>query len=202
LLEIVVVITLIALVTTLMVPKISQSGSDSALRADVRRLISIFRLARSEAITSQARHRVCFDSERNAVWVETEREASGGAARSWRPLESIDFGSALESRARERADGDQRLPTDVFTIDERIQFQVKLVDPERYDSSEPAPPAPARVGEQASFGKVALIYFRPDGTSNDCEVILRDSSGYELALLVEAVTSAVSLETRGRQVAR
>ncbi len=205
LIEIVVVITLIALMTTLMVPEIRQSGNDSALRAGARNVISLFRLARSESITSQSKHRVCFHAGRNAVWIEVEREASDGVTRSYQPFTGIDYGSSIEGRAPvEGASSSDRvrLPDNALQLDDRVRFQVRPLIPEPFDTSEPPPPPVVRSDEDPEVAGVFMVYFRPDGTSDDREIVLQDATGFEMALLVDSVTSSVSIETRGRQVSR
>src|SRR2546421_10714862 len=92
LIELMVVLVLIGIATALIIPEMRGTYEDAVLRATGRKLVDVFHLASSQAITVNQAHRVHLDSRRGRYLVEPVR-GRGNRARSLLPISDIPGGN-------------------------------------------------------------------------------------------------------------
>ena len=83
LIELMVVIVLIGIMTAMIVPEMRGTLEDAVLRSTARKLVSVFSLASSRAVTVNQLHRVRLDPKTGRYALETMRtreEGGGGFA--------------------------------------------------------------------------------------------------------------------------
>ncbi|MEM7262176.1 MAG: GspH/FimT family pseudopilin [Planctomycetota bacterium] len=194
LIELMVVITLIALLATMMVPDIASGRDEANQRSTVRNLVALLRLARSEAITKGRDHRLVLRPSASAAWLEwrSDRPESDG---EFEPVTTIRLGEDYVESTRDES---VRIPPNALTWADSLECGVRPIDPIPFDTTEPPPPPPVRPDEDPQVGDAFAIYFRPDGTSDARQILVIDRTGYTLAVNVDPVTAEVRVKALGR----
>ena len=167
-----VVLVLIGIMTAVIVPEMRGTYEDALLRATSRRLIDVFHLAYSRAVSFNQIHLVHFDRLTGRYFIEKEGE--NGFA-----------------RARDISGGegelDRRISIEIRKQDEAL---ASLTDPG--SSTESEDPIEARNRGQG-------FAFYSDGTADGGEIVLRDRDGFRLALRINPVTARVRIIELERQ---
>jgi type II secretion system protein H len=176
LVELMVVLVLIGIMTAMIVPEMKGTYEDALLRATSRRLVDVFHLAYSRAVSLNQTHRVRFDRISGRYFVESAVQPGahpGGFA-----------------RARDIPGGEGEL-------DRRISVEFRKQDELTPAPADQEPAAPA--DEEMNFRTREGIAFYADGTADGGEVRLRDRDGFRLALRINPVTARVQIVELERQ---
>lgn len=172
-----VVIVLIGIMAAVIVPEMKGTYEDALLRATSRRLVDVFHLAYSRAVSLNQIHRVRFDKITGRYFIESTAQ-------------SAEHGSGFVP-ARDIPEGEG-------TLDRRISVEFRKQDEAL--SSVPDPVTSAASEEDPEFrNKDEGIAFYSDGTADAGEVLLRDRDGFRLALRINPVTARVQIVELERQ---
>ena len=171
LLELVVVLAIISVLTAMIVPEMRGSYEDALLRSSARKLISVFELAYSRAVSLNQMHRVRLDSISKRYFIE-QRSRGGETLDGFVPLRDVS-----------EAEG---------TLDPRISFQLQQPRPELTDEGNPES-APAQENDRSMPVFDEAIAFYPDGTADGMEVLLLDRAGFQLRLRINPTTARVHI---------
>jgi type II secretion system protein H len=166
--ELMVVLALIGILTSLIVAEMRGSFQDALLRSTGRDLVNVFSLASSRAVTLNHLHRVRLARQSGRYVLEQRVRHSTGEA-AFVPV-------------RDGAGGQGKLDT-------RISVELHRRGEEPPEESEPSS-RPFDGGVERS-GSGEAITFYPDGTAEAGEVVLRDSDGFGLALRINPTTARV-----------
>lgn len=147
LLELVVVLTLIAILSAAILPEMRGSMEETLLRAAARDLVAACQSANARAVASGQSHHLVLDAAAHRFRIEPARPSSNPSTASTR--------TATPESGR---------------LDSRIALELRRLDP-------PAPNAPEG------------LEFHPDGTVSGGDIILRDRSGFSLAIHLNPVTA-------------
>ena len=177
LVELMVVIVLIGIMTAVIVPELKGTYEDALLRATSRRLVDVFHLAYSRAVSLNQLHRVRFDKMNGRYFIERAVQA-GENGRGFVPARDIPGGEG--------------------TLDRRISIDIRKQDE--------APPSVTDQGMSAASEEDQDVRnrgegfsFYSDGTADAGEVVLRDRDGFRLALRINRVTARVQIVELERQ---
>jgi type II secretion system protein H len=177
LVELMVVVVLIGIMTAVIVPEMKGTYEDALLRATSRRLVDVFHLASSRAVSLNQLHRVRFDKITGRYFIE-------------RAVQSGENGSGFD-RARDMPGGEGAL-------DRRISIEIRKQDEAPSSATDQGMSAASE--EDPNVGKREEGFaFYPDGTADAGEVLLRDRDGFRLALRINAVTARVRIIELERQ---
>ncbi len=177
LIELMVVIVLIGIMAAVIVPEMKGTYEDALLRATSRRLVDVFHLAYSRAVSLNQIHRVRFDKITGRYFIEST-------------VQSAEHGSGFVP-ARDIPEGEG-------TLDRRISVEFRKQD--EVLSSVPDQVTSAASEEDPEFrNKDEGIAFYSDGTADAGEVLLRDRDGFRLALRINPVTARVRIVELERQ---
>lgn len=163
LIELMVVLAVIGILTTMVIPEMKGTFEDALLRGTGRRLVDVCTLASSQAITVNRLHRVRLD-------------LAGGRYVLERAVQDADGTSGFVP-AREVPGGEGEL-------DQRIAIQVRRPGAEVVESAGGV----EVLGEENAQTTLA---FYPDGTADEQEIIVRDREGFRLALRINPTTARV-----------
>ena len=170
LVELMVVLVLIGIMTAMIVPEMKGTYEEALLRATSRRLVDVFHLASSRAVSLNQLHRVRFDKITSRYFIE-------------RAAQSAEHASGFVP-AREIPEGEG-------TLDHRISVEFRKQDE--------APPTEVDQGTSAASEDAEVrnkdegFAFYADGTADAGEVLLRDRDGFRLALRINPVTARVQI---------
>jgi prepilin-type N-terminal cleavage/methylation domain-containing protein len=188
LVELMIVLTILAILGATIVPQFASTYQDVVLRAAGRELVAALNLSYSLAVSRQVRHRLLFDTASGRWRVESVVGESGeSGAASYSPVTDVP-----------RASG---------RIDPKVKVRiVEPADPLRPGSRETRSTAGARPAAEdrnrdRSASPPEVILFRPDGTADPREIVLRDRAGFGIALRVDAVTARVRILALEREEA-
>ena len=185
LIELMVVILLLGIMTAVILPEMGGSHQEALLRSSGRELVSVLRLAYSQAITVNRPHHFCIDPREGRYWLET--------------------------MAPDGEDGETRVPVRKIPgcagqLDSRISIQIRRPGRDPRGESRGSPGADSR---RADSGRAdargtpdTTIAFHTDGTAEAREILLRDEDGFALALRINPATARVRLHTLGREGVR
>jgi len=165
--ELMVVIVVLGILTAMIVPQFGSTYQDALLRSHGRQLLEAVNLAYSQAVTSGNPVRLRIDPGRGRFWLEERAEEGDG-----------DF---------QRVAG---LPGCEGEIDRRISLEVRAA---REAMPRAADERPERGQEETGRGDLPSVTFRPDGTAQAREILIRDAEGQSLALRIDATTSRARL---------
>ncbi len=163
LLELMVVLSLLAILSAMIVPQFASGYQDAILRAAGREVLSVMNLAYSEAVSLHRPHRLRFDVSEGRYWLEARRE---GDPEGFAPARGV--------------------PGSSGRLDRRISIFLKR-------PSEPDPLEARDITAQEPSGSGDAVLFRPDGTAEAREILLRDRDGFGLSLGIDPVTARVRL---------
>jgi type II secretion system protein H len=165
LIEIMLVLALIGIMAGMIVPEMKGSMEDALLRASARKVVDVFNLTYSRAISLNLQHRILLDTQTGRYRVEQQRTGMPGPL-AFRPVTDV---NDLEGQ-----------------LDSRIEIQVRPMMPENSDQQIPEDElSPATLNNG--------INFYSDGTADGCQIRLRDRTGAELILELNPVTGNVHL---------
>ena len=166
LLELMVVLTLIAIMSAMIIPEMKGTYEDALLRASSRELISVLNLASSRAVAVNQIHRVRLDRDQGRYVIEHCVRERGAQT------EFIPVRDALGNEA---------------ALDSRIQ--IDILNPES-ESDLPGEAAdPAEESDQAE--QSASIRFYPDGTADARQIVLTDRDGVQAVFRTNPATGRV-----------
>ena len=167
LIELMVVLGLIGILSALIIPEMKGTFEDSLLRSTSRKLVDVFSIAASRAVSLNQLHRVRLDPHTGQY--------------------------VIEKRVRETGHGDEFAPIKISDsegkLDTRIFIQIHKIEEPSANSSENGEPSHGVEGGQL----VDSISFFSDGTADATEVVLRDRQGFRMALLINPITSRVKI---------
>ena len=168
LIELMVVIVLIGIMAAVIVPEMKGTYEDALLRATSRRLVDVFHLAYSRAVSLNQLHRVRFDKITGRYFIERAGENGGGFA-----------------RARDIPDGEGEL-------DPRISIEIRKQD-EALQSATDQGMSPSSEDDRRVRNTEDHFAFYSDGTADAGEVVLKDRDGFRLSLRINPVTARVQI---------
>jgi len=177
LIELMVVIVLIGIMAAVIVPEMRGTYEDALLRATSRRLVDVFHLACSRAVSLNQLHRVRFDKITGRYFIE-------------RALQAGENGGGF-ARARDIPDGEGEL-------DPRISIEIRKQD-EALPSATDQGMSPSSEDDRRVRNTEDHFAFYSDGTADAGEVLLRDRDGFRLALRINPVTARVQIVELERQ---
>ncbi len=176
LIELMVVIVLIGIMAAMIVPEMQGTYEDALLRATSRRLVDVFHLAYSRAVSLNQLHRVRFDKITGRYFIE-------------RAVQAAEHGSGFVP-ARDIPEGEG-------TLDRRISVEFRKQDEAAPTEADQEMAAASEDPEVRN--KDEGIAFYSDGTADAGEVLLRDRDGFRLALRINPVTARVRILELERQ---
>ena len=171
LIELMMVCMLLVILTAVILPEMRGSYQDSLLRATGRKLMDVFDLAYSHAVSRDEVDRVRLDDRGLRYIVEQRVEKQG--QESFEPVTDVPG-----------AEGD---------LDNRISFEVKDTSEDSTNQTTETASDEAATPDQSNPEAGNAISFYPDGTADDREVVLRDQEGFGLALRVNPITARVKI---------
>jgi type II secretion system protein H len=171
LIELMVVLVLIAIMTAVIIPEMRGTYEDALLRSNTRKLINVFNLAYSQAVSGSQLHRVRLDRKTGRYVIERiAREGETGRG---------------FVRVRDVPGTEGELDTRI-TID----IQTPAAETSAAAEQEPTPnPGDAKPVESSRD----VISFYPDGTADAKEILLKDRDGFRLALRINPTTARVRI---------
>lgn len=171
LIELMVVIVLIGIMTAMIIPEMKGTYEDALLRSAARKLVDVFSLANSHAISVNQLHRVRLDRKNGRYFIErTAREGEQG--RGFVPGPEIPGGEGA--------------------IDNRISIEILKAAEDSTDLIEQR--TPSGPGDNSRNGqRDATVSFYADGTADAQEIRLRDREGFGLALRINPITARVHI---------
>ena len=176
LIELTVVIVLIGIMAAMIVPEMKGTYEEALLRATSRRLVDVFHLAYSRAVSLNQLHRVRFDKITGRYFIERGQAAGNGSG----------FVAARDD-----------IPEGEGTLDRRISVEFRKQD--EAPLTEVDQGTPAAMEDQEIRNQDEGIAFYSDGTADAGEVLLRDRDGFRLALRINPVTARVQIVELERQ---
>lgn len=179
LIELMVVCILLAILTAIIVPEMRGSYQDSLLRASSRKLMDVFDLAYSHAVSRDEVDRVRLDAQNSKYRYIVEQRIEKQGQDNFEPLTDIPG-----------AEGD---------LDNRISFEVRNSSEDSTNQTTEAVSDEAAARNQSDPEADNSISFYPDGTADDREVVLRDQQGFGLALRVNPITARIKIVELPRQ---
>jgi len=165
LIEMMLVLALIAIMAAMIVPEMKGSMEDALLRASARKVVDVFNLTYSRAVSLNQQHRVLLDTSTGRYRVERQQNDRLGPP-SFQPVTEV---NDLEGQ-----------------IDSRVEIQIRPSMPETNDEQTPDDNALASSLKNG-------INFYPDGTADGCQIRLRDRTGVELILQLTPITGNIHL---------
>jgi hypothetical protein len=160
-----VVVIILSVITATIAPHFVGTFQAALLRGTARTLVTAVRLASSEAVTRNRVVHLVVDAERHRWWMECRGRGSEAAAEQ-PPIEDVP-GAAGE-------------------LPEKIAVQVRP-----HGSRAPRASSRSRGPQAEDPERGRTIPFRPDGTAEAYEILLRDPEGYGLALRIHPATARV-----------
>ncbi len=175
LIELMVVISLIAILSAVIIPEMRGSFKDAVLRGASRKFIDVFGLANGRAVALHQIHRVRLERLKGQFVLERQTTRGGRTAR-FVPVREISGGEG--------------------TLNPHVTFELH---PTLSDPAAPAASEPAVRRSETSIGRtLEAITFYPDGTADAAELVLRDDAGFRLSLRLNPVTARVRVTVPDR----
>lgn len=172
-----VVLVIIGIMSALIIPEMKGTFEDALLRSTGRKLVDVFHLASSRAITLNQAQRIRIDRKRSRYLVESTARA-GANGNSPPPVRDVPGGEG--------------------ELDGRITIEVRMSGE---DASAAPDEGPAFVSgtDLGNRKRDAAITFYPDGTADAAEILLRDHDGFRLALRINPTTARVRIIELARE---
>jgi type II secretion system protein H len=168
LLELMIVLTLAAIMTAMIIPEMKGTYEDARLRSTGRTLMGAFRLASSRAITVSQTHRVRLDLHAGRYFIEA-RAREPRMARAFAPIPDM--------------------PGSQGELDSRIAIEVRTLEEDARAPNDAGRTEAERSGPSGTQREI--ITFNPDGTADAVDILLRDREGFELLLRLDRTTARV-----------
>ena len=169
LVELMVVLVLIGIMTAMIVPEMKGTYEEALLRATSRRLVDVFHLASSRAVSLNQLHRVRFDRITGRYFIERAVQAGENG---------VGF-------ARDIPGGDGAL-------DRRISIEIRKQDEAPPSVTDQGMSAASEEDQEVRNREEGFAFYS-DGTADAGEVLLRDRDGFRLVLRINAVTARVQI---------
>lgn len=175
LIELMVVISLIAILSAVIIPEMRGSFKDAVLRGASRKFIDVFGLANGRAVALHQIHRVRLDRLKGQFVLERS-STRGGRTAMFVPVREISGGEG--------------------TLNPHVTFELRptVSGPTAPAASEPA----VRRSEPSGGRALEAVTFYPDGTADAAELVLRDDAGFRLSLKLNPVTARVRVTVPDR----
>ena len=158
-----VVLTLIAILTAMIIPEMKGTFEDALLRTTGRELVNVIELASSRAISLNQTVRVRLDIASGRYQIECQSRA--GAVQDFEPLKGVSGSNG--------------------SLDKRISIQIYGATGDSADASGGA--------VTPDFNHEPALTFYPDGTADGATIALKDRAGFRLELRISAITSRVTI---------
>jgi len=171
LIELTVVIVLIGIMAAMIVPEMKGTYEDALLRATSRRLVDVFHLAYSRAVSLNQLHRVRFDRITGHYFIERAAQAAGNGS-----------GFVL---ARD-------IPGGEGALDRRIYIEFRKQDEAPSDLADQGMAGASEENLEVRIKDEGFAFYS-DGTADAGEVLLWDRDGFRLALRINPVTARVQI---------
>jgi type II secretory pathway pseudopilin PulG len=168
-----IVIVLIGILSAAILPEMQGTFEAALLRSTSRKLVTVFQLANSRAITLHETQQVRLDRKNGRFFLE---------------------GMSRQGEASGRLQPVRDVPGCEGELDTRIAIQFRKLDEEPTEDPD---------DEEALAAKRLLpsqgdaIAFYADGTAESGEVLLKDRMGFRLALRINGPTARVTLAEVG-----
>jgi len=163
LMELMFVLALMAIITAMIIPEMKGSMEDALLRSSARKVVDVFNLAYSHAVSLNQPLRVRLDKITGNYVVERQIDSLQGP-NGYEPIQD-----------RNGFQGQ---------IDPRIVIEIRPMLPDLAEGDmleEQSMVPPMKDG----------IHFYPDGTADGCEILLRDRMGVQLVLQLDPITATI-----------
>ncbi len=165
LMELMLVLVLIAIMAAMIVPEMKGSMEDALLRSSARKVVDVLNLTYSRAVSFNQLHRVLLDPSTGKFRVERKLEDSPNQ-NDFEPIKDL---NGFEGQ-----------------IDPRIAIEIRASQPEPSDEE-------IREDEpKASFSRDGINFYA-DGTTDGCEILLRDRTGVEVVLQLNPITASIHM---------
>ena len=192
-----VVIALIGILTAMILPEMKGTYEDALLRSTSRKLVDVFSLAASRAVSLGKTLRVRID-QRSGRYVIEERLRAGRFEDEFAAIKGVpDSEGELDQRISLTIRPVPTSPAGPSVAEEPLTGQGTEEPPlPHYDNEvsggqETASSLPMG-GFERSASEATVLFFA-DGTADAREIVLRDRMGFELALRVNPVTARVHI---------
>jgi prepilin-type N-terminal cleavage/methylation domain-containing protein len=163
LMELVIVLALMGIMAGMIIPEMKGSMEDSLLRSSGRTIVDLFNMTYSRAISLNELLRVRLDTTTGNYVVERQMNGFQGP-NAFEPIEDV---SGFQGQ-----------------IDPRIAIEIRPIENDFYAGEMPEKePKP-------SILKNGITFYQ-DGTTDGCEILLRDRMGVELVLQLDPITATV-----------
>lgn len=176
LVEMMVVMALIGIVSAMIIPEMKGTYEDALLRSTSRKLVNVFHLAYSRAVTLNQTQRVRLDEGSGRFMMEARVGIARGVD-DFVPVHDLAGGSV--------------------ELDKRIALTIHR--PESSSESTQDRGYSSTAGGGTEQARANAIAFYPDGTADGVEFELRDRQGFRLALRINSVTARVHVVEMPRQ---
>ncbi len=182
LVELIVVISVMAILSALIVPQFSGSYQGAMLGAAGREIAAVAALARSQAITTGRPHRIAFEPESGRYRLEAP-DPQGDRGGEFAPTRGV--------------------PGSLGEIDGRIRIEIRARNAHRQAprSDETTRGDETPRSDETMRSRTDAVLFRPDGTAEGRDIVLRDADGFALLIEIQPVTARVRIAALGREVA-
>jgi len=203
LIEIVIVIFIMLLMTTITVPSLKMFADGTKLRTAARSISSLMSYARTSSITERTEYVVLFDTTNRQYWLSLESfldDSSGTLTDSSR----TNLAGSLEALAQQNtANTSEENSSSNNSDNNAVQtartggllgiprdlpsgINIVLINSPRSTSS-------GTSGNTSNSGNLEYVTFYPDSKSEDFEVYLQSSSGKVFFLSVSEATGRISI---------
>ncbi len=189
LIEIMLVLTLITILTSMMAPSLRGFAASTRLKTSAHAIRDMLNFARDMAITERTAYLVVFDLDRNRYWLASS-ETFDIAAPSTSSLASS---SSTVRRANQQTTTLTRSETNQSTLPRVSTFlgdprglsqNVSLLNISTNHNSQP---------NQMNSG-IDYIYFSPTASSEDTTLYIQDRQGKAMSITVESATGRVRIQ--------
>jgi type II secretion system protein H len=164
LMELMLVLTLIAIMAAMIVPEMKGSMEDALLRSSARKVVDVFNLTYSRAVSFNQLHRVILDQSTGKFRVERKIADSPNQS-DFEPIKDL---NGFEGQ-----------------IDPRIAIEIRATQAQPSDEQMPE-------DEPKSFFRDGINFYA-DGTADGCEILLRDRMGVEVVLQLNPITANIHM---------
>ncbi len=171
LIELMVVLVLIGIMAAVIIPEMKGAFEDALLRSTARKLVAVFNLAGSQAVTVNQLHRVRLDRKTGRYFLErSAREGEQGSR--FVPVRDVAGGEG--------------------ELDTRISIEMRRPVT---DASGPGDQEGRLVadGDVQNPNQGEALSFYADGTADAGEILLRDREGFRLALQINPTTAQIRI---------
>jgi hypothetical protein len=168
-----IVMVLIGILSAAILPEMQGTYEAALLRSTSRKLIGVFQLANSRAITLRETQTVRLDRKHGRFFLE---------------------GAVPHGEARGRLQPVRNVPGCEGELDTRIAIEWRKIDEDPLENPDDEEALAAKKMRRSQGDAIA---FYADGTAESGEVLLTDRAGFRLALRISATTARITLAELG-----